>query len=35
MLKFEMLQTDKYSTNDLLRLKNLQFLRRTNHIQTR
>jgi len=31
MLKFELVQTDKHSINDLLRRKNLRFLRRTNH----
>ena len=35
MIKLELVQTDKHSTNDLLRLNNLRFLRRTNHIQTR
>jgi len=34
MLKFELVQTDKHSTSNLLRRKNLRFLRRTNHIQT-
>jgi len=33
MLKFELVQTDKHSTNDLLRPKNLRFLGRTNLIQ--
>jgi hypothetical protein len=35
MLKFEIVQTDKHSTNDLIPPKNLRFLGRTNHIQTR
>jgi hypothetical protein len=35
MLKLELEQTDKHSIIILLRLKNLRFLRRTNHIQTR
>jgi len=35
MLKFELVQTDKHSTNDLLQPKNLRFSSRTNHIQTR
>ena len=35
MLKLELLQTDKHSIIILLRRKNLRFLRRTNHIQTR
>jgi len=35
MLKFELVQTDKHSTNDLLHRKNLRFLRRSNHIQNR
>ncbi|SFS81399.1 hypothetical protein SAMN04488006_0177 [Lutibacter maritimus] len=35
MLKFELLQNDKHSTNDLLRPKNLRFSSRTNHIKTR
>ena len=35
MLKFEQVQIDKHLTNDLLRPKNLRFLSRTNHIQTR
>jgi len=35
MLKFELVQTDKHSTNDLLRPKNLRFLSRTNLIKTR
>jgi hypothetical protein len=34
MLKFELLQTDKHSTSDLLRQKNLRFSSRTNLIQT-
>lgn len=32
MLKFELAQTDKHSTKDLLRPKNLQFSSHTNHI---
>jgi hypothetical protein len=35
MLKFELVQNDKHSTNDLLRPKNLRFSSRTNHIKTR
>lgn len=35
MLKFELVQTDKHSTSNLLHRKNFQFLRRTNHIQNR
>jgi len=35
MLKFELVQADKHSTNDLLRPKNLRFLSRTNLIKTR
>ncbi len=35
MLKSDLVQTDKYSIIILLRRKNLRFLRRTNHIQTR
>lgn len=35
MLKFELVETDKHSINDLLRPKNLRFSSRTNHIQTR
>lgn len=35
MLKFELVQTDKHSTNDLLQPKNLRFLSRTNLIKTR
>jgi len=35
MLKFELAETDKHSIKILLRRKNLWFLRRTNHIQTR
>ena len=35
MLKFELVQTDKHSTNDLLQPKNLRFSSRTNHIKTR
>jgi len=35
MLKFELVQTDKHSINDLLRRKNLRFLRRTNLIKNR
>ena len=35
MLKFELAQTDKHSTNDLLRPKNLRFLSRTNLIKSR
>jgi hypothetical protein len=35
MLKSDLVQTDKHSTNDLLRPKNLRFLRRTNLIKTR
>jgi len=35
MLNFEIVQTDKHSTNDLLQPKNLQFLSRTNLIKTR
>ena len=35
MLKLELKQTDKHSIKILLRRKNLRFLRRTNHIQTR
>jgi len=33
MLKFELVQTDKHSTNNLLRRKNLRFLRRANLIK--
>ena len=32
MLTFELVQTDKHSTNDLLRRKNLRFSSRTKHI---
>ena len=35
MLKSDLVQTDKHSIILLLRRKNLRFLRRTNHIQTR
>jgi len=35
MLTFELAETDKHSIKILLRRKNLRFLRRTNHIQTR
>ena len=35
MLKFELVQTDKHSTNDLLQPKNLRFSSRTNLIKTR
>jgi len=35
MLKLELVQTDKHSIIISLRRKNLRFLRRTNHIQTR
>ena len=35
MLKSDLVQTDKHSIKILLRRKNLRFLRRTNHIQTR
>ena len=35
MLKLELVETDKHSIIILLRRKNLRFLRRTNHIQTR
>ena len=35
MLKSELVQTDKHSIIILLRRKNLRFLSRTNHIQTR
>ena len=35
MLKSDLVETDKHSIKILLRLKNLRFLRRTNHIQTR
>ena len=35
MLKSDLVQTDKHSIIILLRRKNLRFLRRTNHIQTR
>ena len=35
MLKSDLIQTDKHSIKILLRRKNLRFLRRTNHIQTR
>ena len=35
MLKFELIQNYKHSIKILLRRKNLRFLRRTNHIQTR
>ena len=35
MLKSDLIQTDKHSIIILLRRKNLRFLRRTNHIQTR
>jgi hypothetical protein len=35
MLKSELVQTDKHSIKISLRRKNLRFLRRTNHIQTR
>jgi len=35
MLKSELVQTDKHSTNDLLQPKNLRFLSRTNLIKTR
>ena len=34
MLKSDLVQTDKHSIIDLLRQKNLRFLRRTNHKQT-
>jgi hypothetical protein len=33
MLKFELVQNDKHSTNDLLRQKNLRFSSRTNLIK--
>jgi hypothetical protein len=32
MLTFELAETDKHSTNDLLQPKNLRFLSRTNHM---
>jgi len=35
MLKSDLVQTDKHSIIILLWRKNLLFLRRTNHIQTR
>jgi len=35
MLTFELAETDKHSTNNLLRRKNLRFLSRTNLIKTR
>ena len=35
MLKSDLVQTDKHSIIILLLRKNLRFLRRTNHIQTR
>ena len=35
MLTFELVQTDKHSTIDLLRPKNLRFLSRTNLIKSR
>jgi len=35
MLKSDLVQTDKHSIIILHRRKNLRFLRRTNHIQTR
>ena len=35
MLTFELAETDKHSTNDLLRRKNLRFLSRTNLIKSR
>ena len=35
MLKFEQVENYKHSIKILLRRKNLWFLRRTNHIQTR
>ena len=35
MLKSDLERTDKHSIKILLRRKNLRFLRRTNHIQTR
>ena len=35
MLKSDLVQTDKLSIIILLRRKNLRFLCRTNHIQTR
>ncbi len=35
MLKSDLVQTDKHSIKILLRRKNLRFLSRTNHIQTR
>ena len=31
MLKSDLVKTDKYSISNLLRRKNLRFLRRTNH----
>ena len=35
MLTFDIVQTDKHSTNDLLQPKNLRFLSRTNLIKNR
>jgi len=35
MLKFDLVQTDKHSTIDLLQPKNLRFSSRTNLIKTR
>ncbi len=35
MLKSDLIETDKHSIIILLRRKNLRFLSRTNHIQTR
>ena len=35
MLKSDLVETDKHSIKILLRRKNLRFLSRTNHIQTR
>jgi len=35
MLKSDLVETDKHSIKISLRRKNLRFLRRTNHIQTR